>query len=408
MLTLALSRRNAEEIDFVWGATESHIASWRASVNPDVVLAKYIPYTRDPAPRPGANTNLPWWQAHHPSLVLYTADRKTPAWECFAGEGCAHVSVPLDLTNPATLAYQIENAVAPAAAAGYSAIALDNYGVRNAWNASGAWKGPHGEWVELYASKDDARYTRDVLNWTARAVDAIHAHGLLVIPNYGEENLTDPSVSSVVALVDGVLREGGFTHWNPIPNSSSFKTPPLKTTPSRFAQDVAFARQLQRRGKAIYTINEWGAGPDFGLNPSKVPYNISAAYGGAAHANRAIRQFVVATYMIINGGASGIFLTCVQCYGGNAGGVGGLSLWPEYTAAVGSALEEAAVNAQSGVWHRAYTGGLALVNPTAQSQSYALPAGCDWSDLYGGDVPPGALELAPASGLVLTRSHRRQ
>ena len=70
-----------------------------------------IPYTRDPDPvphtshanstadcryfRPGCPTALPWWRANKPELVLYQCDRKTPAWECFKGEGCRHDSVPL-------------------------------------------------------------------------------------------------------------------------------------------------------------------------------------------------------------------------------------------------------------------------------------------------------------------------
>ena len=88
----------ASRIDYVWGASAANVATWRASPNPAVVLSKYIPFTRDPAPHvtPVPNTSgsgLPWWQTHKPELVLYRCDRKTPAWECFAGEGCAHVSV---------------------------------------------------------------------------------------------------------------------------------------------------------------------------------------------------------------------------------------------------------------------------------------------------------------------------
>ena len=39
-------------------------------------------------------------QQHKPELGLYQCDRKTPAWECFAGGGCAHVSVPLARATP--------------------------------------------------------------------------------------------------------------------------------------------------------------------------------------------------------------------------------------------------------------------------------------------------------------------
>ena len=320
----------------MWGAAKNNVATWRASANPDVVLSHYIPFSRDPTPRPGKETNLPWWQANHPELVLYRADRTTPAWECFQGEGCAHVSVPLDLTNPQTLAYQVANAVVPAAAARYNAIALDNFDLHNTWNASGAFKGANGGWIKLYTSTTDAQYTADVLNWTQRAVAAIHAEGLLVIPNFDDEDLADPAVIRISELVDGVLREGGFTSWNPVPNSSHARTPPLKTTPEAFAAHVAFVRRLQRNGKGFFAINEWGPGPDYGLNPTKVPYNISERYGGVAHANRAIRQFVAAAFLMVNGGACGIQLTCIQCYGGAAGGAGGLSIWPEYDAAVSS------------------------------------------------------------------------
>jgi hypothetical protein len=235
----------AESIDYVWGASESHVKAWRASKNPDVVLSKYIPFTRDPTPHvtgtgPAAS-GLPWWQANKPELVLYQCDKKTPAWECFAGEGCAHVSVPLDLTNPLTLEYQMSAAVMPAVKAGYNAIALDNYDVHNTWGACGAFKGPNKTWVQLYDArnpKDDPKYTDDVLAWTHQAVSAMHAHGLLVIPNFSELKLSSADALAVANATDGILAEGGFTMWNPVPNTSTMTTPPLKTNPVKFEEQV--------------------------------------------------------------------------------------------------------------------------------------------------------------------------
>ena len=168
-------------------------------------------------PEPGGgSTALPWWKANKPDLVLYTCDRKTPAWECFAGEGCSHVFVPLDLKNPATLEYQMESGVLPAAKLGYrqckirvlaelesallglfsaphphpnqlstqptcfcflsaevprcyttlgvtrryNAIAFDNYAITNQWKACGSFSGPAGEWVQLYdGTAADKQYT---------------------------------------------------------------------------------------------------------------------------------------------------------------------------------------------------------------------------------------------------------
>ena len=279
------------KIDYVWGATAHNVPIWRNSSHPDVVLSYYMPFSRDPTPHPTGNppTSLPWWEKHHKNLILYQCDRVTPAWECFAGEGCSHVYVPLDLTNPVTLAYQMTVAVKPAKTIGYNAIALDNYGLTNQWKACGAYKGPNNEWVQLYNAtdpKNDPQYAVDVLDWTKRVVDAVHNIGLLVIPNFSEQNM-EPNTLRVTNLTDGILAEGGFVSWNPIPNTTSSDTPPPFTNPDKFALQIHFIRNLQRAGKGFFSINEWGAGPDYHLNPSCQPKNIT----------RPIRQFIAASFL---------------------------------------------------------------------------------------------------------------
>ena len=355
---------------------------------------------RDPAPNAsiGKDEHLAWWQASHPELVLYTCDQKTPAWECFSGEGCSHVNVPLDLTQPGTLAYQLKYGVDPAKAAGYSAIAFDNFGLRNQWKACGSFSGPNGAWKQIYDAADpehDAQYALDVIDWFRRATAAIHDRGLLVIPNFSTDDLDDPNVQAVGNITDGVLAEAGWTEWNPVPNTSSFTTPPPFTTPERFERQLRYVRNLQRAGKGYFAINEWGAGPDYGLNPSKFPFNVSG------DANRPVRQFVTAAFMMSNGGASGIFLSCIQCYGGNAGGLGNLSIWPEYAAPVGRPTAEPTKDAATGVWSRDYSSALALVNPTAAALTVKLSAAHGWSDLYGKTVN-SPVTLQPG-GLVLLK-----
>ena len=103
-------------------------------------------------------------------------------------------------------------------------------------------------------------------------------------------------------LTDGILAEGGFATWNPRPNTTSRFVAPPKTSPDKFSRQVRFVRNMQRHGKAFFAINEWGAGADYGLNPSEVPYNITGPH------NRGIRQFVTAAYMMVNGGSAGVFL----------------------------------------------------------------------------------------------------
>ena len=185
-----------------------------------------------------------------PPRVEFVSTQVTPAWECFDGEGCRHVNVPLDLTNPATLDFQVDEAAAPAAAAGYTAMALDNFNLKNSWSACGAFR--NGSWVQLYDADDpksDPKYGEDVLDWIERAAPRFRAVGLLTIPNWSPADV-DADTRRVAAAVDGFLCERGFAEWNPIPNTSSYDTPPPMTTAKRFAGQVAVARYLQLAGKA--------------------------------------------------------------------------------------------------------------------------------------------------------------
>ena len=104
---------------------------------------------------------------------------------------------------------------------------------------------------------------------------------------------------------------------------------------------------------------------------------------------------------MVNTASCAVQLTCVQCYGGAAGGEGNFSIWvPEYDAAVGSPVGEPSNS--SGVWVRNYTNGLALVNAdAATNRSATLPPGA-YVDLYGA-AASSPVSLAPASGLVLLK-----
>lgn len=79
-----------------------------------------------------------------------------------------------------------------------------------------------------------------------------------------------------------------------MPNTTSAHTPPPFTTPAKFAEQVRYIQNLQRYGKGYFAINEWGAGPDYGLNRAMIPYNIT----GDGH--RAVRQFVSAAFMMVS------------------------------------------------------------------------------------------------------------
>ena len=122
----------ARDYDYVWGASAKYVQLWKAH-NPGLIASVYIPMTRDfrvchtePEPEGSApfqwSRNLSWWQAHHPDWVVYKADRKTPAYQY--DDPCC---VPLDISNSLVRQFQLNNCTDPAAAAGYDAVAIDNY-----------------------------------------------------------------------------------------------------------------------------------------------------------------------------------------------------------------------------------------------------------------------------------------
>ena len=108
-----------------------------------------------------------------------------------------------------------------------------------------------------------------------------------------------------------------------------------------------------------------------------------------------------------NGHSSGVFLTCIQCYGGGCGGTGNFSIWePEWNAKVGVAVEEPILNVTSGIWKRKHSTGLTVVNPTNVSATFVLPkisnaSGGAWFDVYGNQQEETVV-LSPAEpGMVL-------
>ena len=153
-----------------------------------------------------------------------------------------------------------------------------------------------------------------------------------------------------------------------------------------FENRLRFVRNLQKHGKAYYQINEWGPGMDYNMNTKMIPFNITGS------ANRWIRQFVVGSYLLTKGDASGVYLVCIQCYGN-------WSWWdPEFSAQVGTASGEPWQQPNSSVWCRNFSSGFVCVNPdeafsNLPVRSVTLPSGGSFADLY----------LAPTRAFILLR-----
>ncbi len=341
----------ATHADYVWGSDEPKITEYRASTNPGIVLSRYIPFTRDPE----ASHDLAYWQSAHPDWVLYQCDQMTPAYEF------GDPNVPLDITNPAVVDWQVTSYAVPAAAAGYDMIAADNFTLTNAFGACGVFQG--GQWKALYDGTADPQYTADVLGWAKAFSTRLHALSpkpLGLIPNFqiGATPATDSDVVKLVSSVDAILDECGFSGCGgSYPSASTW------------LNIVKFAEYVQAQGKAYFALNEFNQSPPL--------------------ANADV-QWALASYLMSKEHASAIFTSGVQQYGGDN--------WrPEYAAAIGPPC--GAMKSTQGVYAREYKHGYAIVNPTGQGATFTLPAG-SFEDLYGGAMG-GSVPLGAGTGLVL-------
>ena len=218
------SRVNASDVeaaapglDYVWGATAAHIPAYRKG-NKDIVLSMYIPFARDPgctAPADAAvdigvpPNNLDWWLKNHPDWVMYTCDKKV----AYSEGDC---KFPHDITSPEVIAWQ-QKFVRQAAAAGYDAMACDNFQLDNSFLECGVYR--YKKWVQLYnGNGQDPKFNADVITWLGNFTRAAHTvqskqgRPMMVIPNSGGI-LPRAAFGPSYENLDGVLDEEGFTDW---------------------------------------------------------------------------------------------------------------------------------------------------------------------------------------------------
>lgn len=334
---------------FVWGADQA-ISAYRASSNPKIVLSYYMPWAYDP----DASHDLTYWKNLHPDWILYQCDKTTPAY--YSGT----TNMPLDISNPAVVAWQAQTFAAPASGMGYDAIAADELQL-GGWGGCGVYQ--NGQWKQLYASgTGDPQADKDAVGWAKAFSGKIHAlsRPLGLIPNfqYGGMPLTDPTLLGVVANTDGILDECSFTACS----GGNVSGPDWLAL-------VGFMEYVQQQGKAYMAINE------------------------ATTVDDATVQWVLASYLMSKEHAAGVFISGVQQYGSD--------LWrSEYAAAIGTPCS--AMQSAQGAYVRTYKHGLAIANPSGQSVTFTLPSGT-FKDLYGATAG-ATVTLGATSGIVLLAS----
>lgn len=346
----------AARYDFVWGASTYNVAAWRAG-NPNIFLTYYIPFDRDYGTfiDNTALHNLAWWQANHPDWVLYRCDKKTPAY--FGSDP----NVPLDFSNAAVIAWQVQTYAEPASVFGYDGIAADNADLGNWTGACGVYR--NGSWVQLYTGQrlDDPLWQNNVIYWLSQMQKALHAlsHPLALIPNtsFADVPVTSSLVQKLVSYVDGIGEEGGFTL-----QGNGY------LTDGDWLQHMTFITSLQAQGKAYFSGNEF---------PSVGEQEI---------------QWALASYLMCKGHMEALAINRMQAYGS-------ANWYPEYGAQIGS--PSGAMYQSQQVYWRSYTKGLVIVNPSSiQSYTITLPSGAHYVNLYGHSVGP-TVSMPIHSGIVL-------
>lgn len=340
--------------DFFWGSTQRDSAH---AGNPAAVISAYLPLHRDPDP----SHDLAWWNAFHPSWVLYQCDRKTPAFEF----GSPHM--PLDLHNPEVLRWQIEAIVLPAMAEGYGAVAVDNVFLSPGAPGTagcGVWK--DGTWIERYdAAASPGPWIDDLVLWAKGMHDAL---GALPRPMKLVFNLDVYSDSLIwprlIDQLDGILDEAGV------------EVNGARGTGALWARKVATIRAAQAAGKAYYMMNQLTAPPS---GPAPLEWSL-------------------ATYLLAKDHLAAVWIAQHDAYG--------VDVWrPELAAAIGHPCGEPRLDGLLTL--RDYSGGIVLVDPDpGRAATLALDPSARFRDLAGRMVGP-AVTLQPATGAVLLSDRAR-
>eukprot|EP01052_Picozoa_sp_SAG31_P031909 SAG31_NODE_3437_length_4274_cov_2.610778_1_plen_1124_part_00 len=407
---------HAADVDLVWGAAlpdGERGEAWRAA-NPSAVLTRYLSYAYDPGnfQSGGPTGNLSWWKEHHSDWIVYQRDKKTPAWKCFptAGDAGCDGAVPLDITNPEVVAFQVEAGVMPSKKAGYDGIAWDNFATDNDYGWAGHYD-KSGAWVQQYIGclrhehpdgtgycingTKDPKYTAAVLSWGQQMAAASHKIGMLFIPNYGSGDIADggwraPTYTQVCSFADGILDEGGYTIIGDVGGETHVRMG------AKWENILGAQLHLQQQGKGYYFINEWGL------------FNVSW-WGNVPHTQWPHmlpingRAYALSSYLLGKNNASALSVQCTQCY--EFGGEN-YTWWSEDAADIGPATSHLPTQ-KEGVWWRWYANAVAVVNPTEQVQSVQLPSNVTkyFNTLFDSQqhvtLAGHVLTLQPANGTTL-------
>ena len=352
----------SRSVDYIWGgySVYSHFG-----INPRVPhIDGYLPFNIDAYPQNISGHSLSDWVRTHPDWIVYRCDGKTPAYYGETGG-----NVPLDVSNPAVISYQLSQ-VEKLFAKGATGVDFDVFDFNNLSGACGVYD--RGVWKSLGypgTNQDNARIDADALHWLRTMSQAIRSRfpGKTIALNL---NLVDAGsrLREIAPYVDMVFDESGFTAYGD--QNLSGET---------WRAEFADLQYLDKVGKA-FDLN--------GIVPASDDQSVTADQ----------INWVLANYLLVKGAHSYtyIYAGTNSSAAGSPSGYGAFYDRPQYHIPIGEPTS-AAVSSQ-GVLMRYYTHGLAIVNPSP-GQTFDVSLGKAYRDTIGHVYT--AVTLPPTSGIVL-------
>jgi hypothetical protein len=352
----------------VWGARLGMPTPWRAN-NTGLAATYYMPQETDADTVAWGDIGHPlsWWQSNHPDWVLYACNSsgtptKTPAYISELPN-----NVPLDIHNPAVVAYQVRLAANYAHAHGYTGLAFDEVlfsnvtgtGVGSGYYGCGIYE--NGTFVRRYAGKSDPAWAIDTVAWVKAAhsilkTDSVIApYNLKFVVNHPAYSVATTNEQTVLQNVDAAVDEAGFSDYGAYKLSSNSYV---------FGRAVAWMQYAQAHGVAPLIIDKFDQSG--AITPVQLEYSI-------------------ATYLIANQGTARLFVGNYYSYGAE-------QYHSEYATNYGAPCGSyyggpTYDSANPQIYYRRFANAVVVVNsgslPARSSEVAHLPTGHTYRDLEG-------------------------
>jgi Hypothetical glycosyl hydrolase family 15 len=376
------------KVDYVWGS-RSPAAN---TAHHDAYMPQELDYHRLSGKTSlGPNHDLAWWQAHHPSAVVYTCDSsgrptRVPAY-FRQNSGVVDPNVPLDITNSFVRSYQAQRAN-QLLARGYQGISWDDFSLINRDRRCGVYEGAPGDpWANWHylgypalPNQTNAKLQLDMLTWLRyihNQIKAVHPSKTITlnssVATNGVASQLDLYTRQFLAYFDIDFDEPGFTDVSE-------------------TRETIHDQRWKNEVRGINLLNAYHKAIDINA------YVLHEPVGSAAE--HAEANWVLANYLLVKGAHTYTYMqglrATTQCRGRC------LVDLPEYRVPIGRPTSPSpSPVATDTVYRRTYTGGEVLVNPSGRS-TFTVALGGVYRDMYGQRM--SAVTLPPSTGIVLLKA----